>query len=56
MDAFLTGFSELIPLRLIKVFDEREIEVRDGRTVEGGEGEGREGGRGWRGCLCLHEL
>lgn len=26
MDAFLLGFSELIPLRLIKVFDEREIE------------------------------
>ena len=51
MDAFLLGFSELIPLRLIKVFDEREIEVREG---EGGRGIER-GGRGREGInlICL---
>jgi E3 ubiquitin-protein ligase NEDD4 len=27
-DAFMAGFSELIPQDLINVFDERELEVR----------------------------
>lgn len=27
-DAFMAGFSELIPQELINVFDERELEVR----------------------------
>jgi E3 ubiquitin-protein ligase NEDD4 len=27
-DAFMVGFSELIPQELINVFDERELEVR----------------------------
>lgn len=28
-EAFMSGFSELIPQELINVFDERELEVRD---------------------------